>query len=252
MKPEQKCPICNSLAIIAPMSSTEKYGIDCTRCGKFILDGQSEYLFNNNLTSVEITTLSSWIWRNQKALLDDKLVDRITKYSNPSIRARANGLLTHISSEYPEIGTKFPHPGQRLLLYLQAINQKDPWRKLGDVSPAKLFKILSLLPRNYSNTAEEIDFLFMDYLVKENEYIKDVEETRHYYISAKGWSFLDMMSRDNKLSDQAFVAMPFANEHKQTFVDGIDPAIRSSGYFPIRMDLLEHNNRIDDEILVQW
>lgn len=50
-------------------------------------------------------------------------------------------------------------------------------------------------------------------------------------------------------SEQAFVAMWFDESVDEAYEEGIEPAIRDSGYRPIRIDKKEHNNKIDDEIV---
>lgn len=50
-------------------------------------------------------------------------------------------------------------------------------------------------------------------------------------------------------SDQAFVAMSFHKSLDHIFNDAIKPALESTGYTPIRVDRIEHNDKIDDVIL---
>ena len=53
------------------------------------------------------------------------------------------------------------------------------------------------------------------------------------------------------LSNQAFVAMWFNDEVKEAYEKSIEPAIRDAGYDPVRIDRIEHNNKIDDEIIAE-
>jgi nucleoside 2-deoxyribosyltransferase len=50
---------------------------------------------------------------------------------------------------------------------------------------------------------------------------------------------------------RAFVAMWFSPETTPAYQDAIEPAVRDAGYDAVRIDRLEHVNRIDDEILAQ-
>ena len=52
-------------------------------------------------------------------------------------------------------------------------------------------------------------------------------------------------------SEQAFVAMWFDESVSEAYEKGIEPAIRDSGYRPLRIDKKEFNNKIDDEIIAE-
>jgi nucleoside 2-deoxyribosyltransferase len=71
-----------------------------------------------------------------------------------------------------------------------------------------------------------------------------------FSLSAKGWIELDRITRSGSESTKAFVAMSFDPSRKK-FYDGMNRAITDAGYLPIRIDFVEHINRIDDEITSQ-
>jgi len=50
---------------------------------------------------------------------------------------------------------------------------------------------------------------------------------------------------------QAFVAMAFRPEMQQAFDNGLKVGIESAGYDAKRIDRVEHNNKIDDEIIAE-
>lgn len=52
-------------------------------------------------------------------------------------------------------------------------------------------------------------------------------------------------------SSQAFVAMWFDNSMSGAYNNGIELAIRDTGYEPLRIDQKEHINKIDDEIIAE-
>lgn len=53
------------------------------------------------------------------------------------------------------------------------------------------------------------------------------------------------------LSQQAFIAMWFDNSMDEAYEKGFERAIREAGYEPLRIDLKEHVNKIDDEIIAE-
>ena len=69
-------------------------------------------------------------------------------------------------------------------------------------------------------------------------------------VSVKGYGFLEDIVA-NPDSSQAFVAMWFADEMYDTYVDGIKPAIEDAGYRSLRIDLKYDVNKIDDEIFAE-
>lgn len=52
-------------------------------------------------------------------------------------------------------------------------------------------------------------------------------------------------------SEQAFVAMWFDESVDEAYEKGVEPAIRDAGYRPLRIDKKEHNNKIDEEIILE-
>jgi hypothetical protein len=72
-------------------------------------------------------------------------------------------------------------------------------------------------------------------------------------LTAAGWNRVAELERPavGKNSRQAFVAMWFTDEVKSAYADGIKPAIEQAGYTPVRIDALEHNDRIDDRIIAE-
>ena len=92
------------------------------------------------------------------------------------------------------------------------------------------------------------------------------------YLSKKGWieltRFSDGSLDDNVMltvdghsrvadqktsvdSSQVFVAMWFDESMNEAFEHGIEPAIKDTGFKPLRIDRKEHINKIDDEIIAE-
>ena len=55
----------------------------------------------------------------------------------------------------------------------------------------------------------------------------------------------------NPQVDQAFVAMWFDKTMDEVYEKGFERAIREAGFAPLRIDLKEHVNKIDDEIIAE-
>jgi hypothetical protein len=71
-----------------------------------------------------------------------------------------------------------------------------------------------------------------------------------FTVSAKGWMELERVAQSGGESSNAFIAMWF-DPSRSEFDGAINRAIADSGYVPIRIDKVEHLNRIDDEIIAR-
>ena len=70
-------------------------------------------------------------------------------------------------------------------------------------------------------------------------------------ITLKGWRRIEGIRLRIVPSVQGFVAMWFDSSMEPAYREGFEPAIRESGYTPMRIDRKEHINKIDDEIIAE-
>jgi hypothetical protein len=77
-----------------------------------------------------------------------------------------------------------------------------------------------------------------------------VEQGTALIVTPRGWAEVARISEAGPQSANAFVAMWF-NERRLRFDEAIHRAIRTAGYDPIRIDRVQHVNRIDDEIIAR-
>ena len=71
-----------------------------------------------------------------------------------------------------------------------------------------------------------------------------------YGVTVDGYVHLEALETETDLC-QAFVAMWFDASMEGVYENGIEPAVRSAGYVPLRIDQKEHVNKIDDEIIAE-
>lgn len=92
---------------------------------------------------------------------------------------------------------------------------------------------------------------FMYFLEKAGEigYIEQPSGSHNYRLALKGWERVAAISQTAPNPNQAFVAMSYNSALLAAWEEGFEPAIRQTGYDPIRLDRTEFNNRIDDEII---
>jgi nucleoside 2-deoxyribosyltransferase len=68
-------------------------------------------------------------------------------------------------------------------------------------------------------------------------------------LTYEGLSHLEKIRQTLTDSSSAFVAMWFGSPMSDVYENGIRLAIEDAGYKPVRIDRIEHNNKIDDEII---
>ena len=88
---------------------------------------------------------------------------------------------------------------------------------------------------------------FIIYLSEKN-FIRHNSSLLSYSVTIEGQEFLKE-KRKNQESKKVFVAMWFNEKVNFIYEQAVEPAIRECSYDPVRIDRVEHNNIIDDEII---
>ena len=95
----------------------------------------------------------------------------------------------------------------------------------------------------------------LHYLLRQAREMDFIRRTGHPLVPAtltiKGYERLEELRGIQVLSDQAFVAMWFDESMDEAWEKGFKPGIKDAGYKPCRIDRMEHNNKIDDEIIAE-
>jgi nucleoside 2-deoxyribosyltransferase len=87
-------------------------------------------------------------------------------------------------------------------------------------------------------------------LARELNYI-ELTGGSQFRLALAGWERLDELRRSCVISRQAFVAMWFAPEMQTAWEHGFRPALTNAGYDPVRIDAVQHNEKIDDRIIAE-
>lgn len=74
---------------------------------------------------------------------------------------------------------------------------------------------------------------------------------RHYRVTPEGWAAMARIRESRRDSNQAFVAMWFDPELDPVWLEGFKPALENYGFVPMRVDRVQHNQRIDDFIVAE-
>jgi hypothetical protein len=89
----------------------------------------------------------------------------------------------------------------------------------------------------------------MGYVTADDSAI-DVRGVR-YSIAPGGWARIQALADTQAESGQGFAAMWFNSAMDSTWKEGIRPAMKAAGYAAKRIDNVEHNNKVDDEIVAE-
>lgn len=72
-----------------------------------------------------------------------------------------------------------------------------------------------------------------------------------FRLTPAGWTRLNELRATRPDSRRAFVAMWFADELAPAWTEGIRPGLEDAGYTAVRLDAVEHNEKIDDRIIAE-
>ena len=79
-----------------------------------------------------------------------------------------------------------------------------------------------------------------------------LDGSSHIQITGSGWDYLDEYKRQKpKDSKKAFIAMWFDKSMDPILDNAIYPAVEEAGYEPIRIDRVEHIDKVDDKIIAE-
>lgn len=215
------CPICSSTLKSPSEGSSHKDHIDCPRCGEFEISDIARTSLEGQLNQLQTVNGSGWIRQYPGTLIMTPHIEMLKKIPTPNVAEKAHRLLLFLSKS-------FPIAGQQL-----KFNWSNP----------------SLLSITWTHNLGEFTYLFKDYLYQEKGFLVYEKDNNMYRISPKGWAYIDSLNQINPESRIGFVATWFDEKITPLWIEAIKPGIEAAGYDPIRIDMIQHNNRIDDEII---
>lgn len=226
-----ECPICKSQAIEYPKTFDGKK-LNCTKCGEFSITGTALATWKNKELSLrQIANASGWIREHQGIFIGSDDIEFLSSVKTPSVAERAEKILQAVSKQNIDLSDRFD---------INSDSDIDFW-----------------LSTSYSYNPIEIDYLFKTYLRDSLDYLSffpsNFADGRYSFtdihITPRGYAYLDSLSNSSATSQIGFCAMWFDASVLPIWTGAIEPAIKSAGYDPKRIDGHQHNNRIDDEII---
>lgn len=233
---EQKtvCPVCGRAAG-PPVVRPDATVIPCQSCGEYEVSGSA---------APALASLSS----KQRVVLSGFIRDQVATLQSAAL----NSNVVRDSSSWPI--PKLEERATRMLALAIAFLDVDP--NEADVFSPSHGRFVSA-----SYSADASDSLRIARVLAELGYVVFVNRdpgksigarlSQSVAITAKGRLFFEQQSQRDVLSTRGFAAMWFDATMNDAWDQAISPAISSAGFDPVRVDRLEHINRIDDEIMLQ-
>ena len=168
-------------------------------------------------------------------------IDGLEKNASPRPEERATMLLKYLVKESGHLGHE-----------LKGFSVGDRRRSEGfihfgtKVGP----KAAGLFGWSGSIESDEVRFLLEMLAERHAVRLGDQKPIPQITVLPKGYEQVSAAAVEIE-SDQAFVAMWFDDSMFEAYELGIEKAIRTSGYRPMRIDRKEHINKIDDEIIAE-
>lgn len=219
-----QCEVCiDRLAITIPSSGFDGVHQDCLRCGEFKLSRTANSIMRQGLGKDRRALLSGWV-RNQNRLgsipmITSENLMKVLATPLPSVIERANALLEEAVLGLKGLGDTF--------------NINEP----------------RFLAATYSSTPQDVDYLLG--ILHDQGLAEAKSLGGGCKILPGGYIRLDELKGRSSASANGFVAMSFQADLNEIYSNGFQVGIIEAGYEPVRMDQLEHINRIDDEIINQ-
>ncbi|HHP5615840.1 nucleoside 2-deoxyribosyltransferase [Bacillus cereus] len=245
----EHCPICSSeIAQPRIVGGFSAMYYNCEKCGNFALDDFAKLSLKGRKKS-EKRKLSAVLRKRgvrglgKIMIFHEKPSEELSSFPYPIY------LLDDLLSEYPE------NISERLNESLINLG------KLTDFPGKQVMisnKSKSLL---FAQSDEEIE---IKYIIKQLEQdglieIQSIDDSLtlsflpvYVSVTVKGWNRIaELENISGAESKEAFVAMWFSSQMNSAYKNAIATAVKEAGYEPIRIDKVEHNNKIDDEIIAK-
>lgn len=234
---DNKCIVCKREAeIYQEQSINDSLSYNCPNCGDFAVMGRTQSALLNESKNV-LFKLS--------CLLAEKRVRKGTKILLTNIHEEING--DFLLMDYLEWLKDFPISAfeilDRSLLNIAAQIEHPAEQVFVEEEVKELF---------FSSDLDRLMYV-TDQLYKLG-YITEMTSTNEWInIETKGWEKIDKLKRKPAgNTKQVFVAMWFDSTTKDYYDNGFVKAIEDGNkYKALRVDKLEHNNKICDQIIAE-
>lgn len=225
---------------------------DCFLCGSNVkdparLDLSDVYKYRCEtcglvrITDIAVTVIKNQNKTKQRNLISSLLCELDYRGQRDVPMIKSDNMEDFVQSSF--LPKTFSDKADKLLFYLSKMSHE-----IGAKIPIKDRKLQAIF---YSTSLEEASFI-RSYLVQDKliEFEgNDQNGFRNYRLTKKGWDRVYGLEKNLVSSDQCFIAMSFSPTLKPIYENHIKVAVEETGYSPLRVDVVEHNDKIDDLII---
>jgi nucleoside 2-deoxyribosyltransferase len=220
MKDKKACFVCNNEANVMEFIGNQLYRVECSICGEYEID--KFFAIKRTYRKDESYILSSII-RNRTikgiyTVVDDHTIDQLFD------------------------STRIPvDPIEKLDLIIYHLLDNT---RIGEIYKYNFLKDYSIF---YCFDSSEFQFLANKGV--ELNYFESQTYPNYLRLGIDGWKRANELKSKRIVSNNAFVAMWFDDELKDAWKNGLKPALEETGFDPVKIDLIEHNDDINDRII---
>ena len=221
MPDKDPCEICNTEAVTIPSADFDGVHQRCPRCGEFMLAGTAGTLLRRKIAPAIRAKVSGWVHDQNRydtiPMITSNVLQQVSARTLPTVMERAERLLIEALRGQTRLGQTFA---------------------LDDVR---------LEAATYSQDFNEVEFLLK--LLSSKGWMSGTGHGHICEVLPDGYITADELNREPARTSRGFVAMWFDKGLEAAYEDGFQIGILKAGYDPVRVDRVEHINRIDDEII---
>lgn len=226
-----KCPICLTESEFTEIGNTLSHRIICRRCGEFCATREfvSDVCFKSNGERGKVSSIVYYLRR--------RYGQTVFLFSEKPQKHIEN----HLCSTVDELLKRYPISlTDRVDMILDMIDSSTRYK--GDVITIESENLF--MPDNLDSDAA----LFVRKHLETVGLINFLPNRNDTQLTFKAYERIDESNRTKSDTNQAFIAMWFSDDVTAAS-EAIHEAIRTCGYKPVRIDGVEHNNKICDEIV---
>ncbi|MDE0049231.1 MAG: hypothetical protein OXO52_05570 [Rhodospirillales bacterium] len=240
MNENARCPIWGTPATEYSTRGGDRRAIDSPRAGgRYFITGRAESVLQGQDASVK-ARLTTWLIDQRRLGVDHPEVNPDTIKQTEArrtlhIRERADRYLRYVGNLEPYPGFNFPAFTPR-------------------VAPEDFLAALAWLESSVDPTDEDgqtREMGFFERYLEQRGWVEFQGGSSGGRLTVEGHVRLAELEAAHTPSSRAFVAMWFDDSMSEAWDRGIAPAVRDTGYDPVRIDRKEHVNKIDDEIVAE-
>jgi hypothetical protein len=217
------CEICSTPTATSYGVNFDGVHQNCPRCGEFKISGSGCSIMRQAMGHRRRALLSGWVHQQNESgsvpIITADVIKSVLQRSIPSVSDRANSLLKEAERGLEGLGGTF--------------NIND----------------LRFISATYSDGQADVGYLVS--ALMDAGLIKAHGAGGLFAITPAGHMKLDESRSRPSVSSQGFVAMWFDGKLNDAYENGFQVGVMNAGYNPLRIDKVEHVNRIDDEIIRQ-